>query len=501
MLPKHKKMNAMKGSIHQTIYNRPLAMLCAGTFLTLSFLQSGCKVVQPDPVPVVRNLPEQFSGSYAPQDSGRLVFKELFPDQQLITLIDSALKNNADLNIAYQRIRVAHAQLANRRRALLPSVDARIAATADRYGDYTLNGVGNFDTNLSPNINKDQKIPVSPTTDMFIGLQSSWEIDLWGKLSALRKAAQSDLLAQEQARRVLITGIVSVIAQGYFELLSLDTELNIVRRNIQLQEEAVEIVKAQKAGGRATELAVQQFEAQLLNTRAIEHQLIQQRVEMENQLNTIAGVYTKNIPRAASLPVSVPALQAGVPSALLLQRPDIIQAEFQMQSAQLNVKAARAAFFPALNISPYIALNAFTPGLLFNGASVAWGAAGSLTAPLLNRRQIQTDFITANAANKEMVISYQQKLVEAFNEVSTNISAVQQAQLAYDMKTQEVKELQDAVQTARELYLTGYANYLEVITAQKNMLDAELQSTIRKNSIFTSLIKLYSSLGGGWEKM
>jgi NodT family efflux transporter outer membrane factor (OMF) lipoprotein len=493
-------MNVMKKSSDHKISRSAIALLCAGTAITLSFLQSGCKVAQPAPVPVVQQLPEQFSGTQAPSDSGRLVFRELFPDQQLIRLIDSALKNNADLNIAYQRIIAARAQLANRRRALLPSVDARIAASADRYGDYTLNGVGNFDTNLSPNIDKDQQIPVSPTTDMFIGLQSSWEIDLWGRLGALRKAAASDLLAQEQAKRVLVTGIVSVMAQGYFQLISLDAELDIVRRNIRLQEEAVEIVKAQKAGGRATELAVQQFEAQLLNTRAIEHQLVQQRVETENQLNTIAGAYSKNIPRASSLPASIPVVQAGVPSALLLNRPDIMQAEYQLQSAQFNVKAARAAFFPSLTIHPYLALNAFTPSLLFRGGSLAWGAAGSLTAPLLNRRQIRTDFIVADAANREMVYNYQQKLVEAYNEVSTNISAVQQAQQAYNMKTKEVEELKEAVQTARELYLTGYANYLEVITAQKNMLEAELQSTHQKNAIFTSLIKLYASLGGGWER-
>ena len=488
----------MTRSSNHIVSHRALSYLCMGTVVSLALLQSGCKVAQPDPVPVVKQLPEQFSGTASQQDSGRLVFRELFPDQQLIALIDSALRNNADLNIAYQRIRMAHAQLANRRRALLPSVDARIAASADRYGDYTLNGVGNFDTNLSPNIDKDQKIPVSPTTDYFIGLQSSWEIDLWGKLGSLRKAAQSDLLAQEQARRVLVTGIVSVMAQGYFELISLDNEISIVRRNITLQEEAVEIVKAQKAGGRATELAVQQFEAQLLNTRAIEQQLLQQRVQTQNQLNSVAGMYTRNIPRASVLPSGIPALQAGVPADLLLNRPDIMQAEFQLQSAALNVKAARAAFFPSLVINPYIALNAFTPSLLFNGGSVAWGAAGSLTAPLLNRRQIQTDFIIANAANKEMVFTYQQKLVEAFNEVSTNISAVQQAQNAFNMKSQEVQELKEAVQTARELYLTGYANYLEVITAQKNMLEAELQSVIQKNEIFTSLIRLYASLGGGW---
>ncbi len=193
-----------------------------------------------------------------------------------------------------------------------------VSAAADKYGDYTLNGVGNFDTNLSPNINKDQKIPVGPTTDMFIGLTSNWEIDLWGKLRHLKKAAQAELLATEKGKQLLVTSLVATLAEGYYNLLGLDAELKIVRKNIDLQQKAVEIVEAQKTGGRANELAVQQFRAQLLNTRGIEYRILQDRVRIENEMNAIAGSYPRHIDRDTALPASVAAsIETGLPASLL----------------------------------------------------------------------------------------------------------------------------------------------------------------------------------------
>lgn len=462
---------------------------------------TGCAVAKPDPLPVIKKLPDSFPLVQQPQqpDSGHLLFRQLFPDSSLIALIDTAVKYNADVNIAYQRMMIAQARLTNSKRALLPSVDAKIGAAADKYGDYTLNGVGNFDTNLSPNISKDQEIPVRPTTDLFVGLQSSWEIDLWGKLADLKKAAQAALLAEEQGRRMVITNLVSLITQSYFNLQSLDKELEIVKRNIALQEEAVEIVKAQKAGGRANELAVQQFESQLLNTRAIEYNILQERVRIENELNTLVGNYSQPLVRSAALPETFPVLGSHLPASLLFRRPDIRQAELHLQVAQGNINATRKAFLPSLSIHPYVALNAFTPALLFNAGSVAWGAAGGLTAPLLNRRELKMQLAIANASNKEAAWRYQQTLLDAYNEASTNLAAMYNTKAAFTLKAQEVETLRAATQTARDLYLTGYATYLEVITAQKNALEAELQSIRQKAEIFRSAIRLYHSLGGGWD--
>lgn len=468
--------------------------------LVLVVAIAGCKVMQPASLPAVKPMPQQYADKAGAVDSANLVFKNIFSDPRLNNFIATALKDNTDLNIALQRIEMAHARLAQRKGAFLPSVNGVVSAAADKYGDYTLNGVGNFDTNLSPNINKDQQIPVSPTTDLFIGLTSTWEIDLWGKLRHLKKAAQAELLATEKGKQLLITSLVATLAEGYYTLLGFDAELKIVRKNIELQTKAVEIVEAQKVGGRANELAVQQFRAQLLNTRGIEFRIMQQRVQVENELNAIAGSYPKHIDRDTSLPESATvAIETGLPASLLSARPDVQQAEYELQMMKENVQAARAAFLPSLTLNPYVAFNAFSPSLLLRGGSLAYGVTGGLMAPLFQQRQLKAQFTMANAASKEAVYNYQQKLLNAYSEVVTNMNAVDNSKQAHTLKLQEVQELYAAVTSARELYLTGYATYLEVITAQKNVLEAELALNEQKKNIYISLIQLYRSLGGGWQ--
>lgn len=475
--------------------------------VVMCVLPAGCKVMAPSPMPVVKVMPEQYSRQDSVlvtdslQRAVRLSFRSLFPDKHLLAFIDSAMVHNTDLQVALQRVVMAEARLAVRRGALFPSLDGVVSGGAERYGDYTLNGVGNFDTNLSPNIDKDQQIPVSPTTDMFVGLRSNWEIDIWGKLKRLKKAALAEVLATREARQFVVTNVVARLAQGYYDLLALDTELEIVRKNIRLQEEALDIVKAQKEGGRATELAVQQFAAQLLNTRAIEYTLLQERTAAENALNALAGNYPRSIVRDTSLSgaLSMAHIPVGVPASLLSNRPDIRQYERQLQAAQENVRAARKAFLPSLVISPYAGFNAFTPGLLFNGGSGTYGLLGGITAPILRQGELRASYAVANAANREAVYQYQQLLLDAYSEVLTNMQAVQNFKQATTLKQQEVKQLQEAVVTARELYLSGYATYLEVITAQKNVLEAELQLTRQQRDIFVAQVQLYRSLGGGWE--
>jgi outer membrane protein TolC len=286
-------------------------------------------------------------------------------------------------------------------------------------------------------------------------------------------------------------------------LLALDQELVIVQRNVKLQEEALEIVKVQKEGGRATELAVQQFNAQLLNTKSIEYSIRQERVSTENELNALAGNYPQHIVRdtARAMKGLGATIAAGVPAALLSNRPDIRQYEFQLQAAQENVVAARKAFLPSLVISPYAGLNAFTPGLLFKGGSATYGVLGGITAPFFRQGELRVQYTIANAANREAVFQYQQTLLDAYSEVVTNLSAVQNTRASWQMKDQEVTQLREAVVTARDLYLSGYANYLEVITAQKNVLEAELQLARQQRDIYVAQVQLYRSLGGGWQSL
>jgi multidrug efflux system outer membrane protein len=468
--------------------------------LLVAMLLTGCKVMQPQPMPEVKPLPREYNDQSVLPDTINLQFRNFFPDPYLLQLIDTALRQNTDLAIALQRVVMAEAQLAARRGALWPSLDLSIGGGAERYGDYTMNGVGNFDTNLSPNIKEDQKIPLSPTTNVYAQFRSSWEIDLWGKLRHQQKAAAAELLANRQAQQFIVTNLVARIAEEYYNLLALDMELRIVQKNIGLQEEALEIVKAQKAGGRASELAVQQFTAQLMNTMAIEHRLLQERTAAANRLNALAGNYPQAISRDTSLPHlrTLQYIETGLPAALLSRRPDIKQAELELLAAKENVLAARKAFLPSLTINPYVGLDAFTPGLLMKSGSGVFGIIGQLTAPIFRQKSLRAQYIIANAANKEAIYNYQQKLLDAYSEVVTQMSAVQQYRQAYRMKEQEVRHLQAAVTTARELYLSGYASYLEVITAQKSVLEAELELIRQRQDVFVAMVRLYRALGGGW---
>ena len=276
----------------QTIYKNSIILLLS--LLTVS----SCKVSSSVEQPVAARIPETFTAA-TDADSisiADLRWKDFFADPYLKNLIAAGLKNNLDLQIALQRIEIARAAVKARKGALLPTLDLAARAGVEKFGDYTMNGVGNYDTNLSENIQGDRRIP-TPTPDYFLGLSSSWEIDLWGKLRNQKKAAYLRFLASENGRQLIKTALIAQVAEAYYELLTLDNELAIIRQNVQLQEKAVELIEVQQMAGRVTQLAVQQFTAQLLNTRSLEGQVQQRIVATENRLNTLLGRFPQRIAR------------------------------------------------------------------------------------------------------------------------------------------------------------------------------------------------------------
>ena len=423
-------------------------------------------------------------------------FQQVFQDPHLRSLIDTAMLRNNTLLAAAQRIEAARANLLMAKKAVLPSVDLSVTGGVEKYGDYTMNGVGNYDTNLSPNINKDQRIPRN-VPDYFVGLRSSWEIDLWGKLKKRKKAAYHRFLASQEGQRLLKTQIVAGIAGMYYELTALDEELKIIERNIVLQESAVATVNVQKAAGRATELAVQQFTAQLLSTQGLAYNIRQQITALENQLNAALGRFPMPVARRAdtTLPAGV---KGGIPASLLLRRPDVRQAELELAAGRADVEAARASFLPSLTLTPYAGFNSFKAGLLFRSpASIAWGIAGGITAPVFNKKQLRSQFNISTASATSAFYHWQQAVVDGYKEIATAVSKVENEQRAYALKNKEVAVLRDAVATANIMYSTGYASYLEVITAQRSVLEAELALVTTRREVYSGLVALYRALGGG----
>lgn len=461
----------------------------------------GCKVAEKVQEPDLATMPEQFQPSLKPTSSQSLLpWREYFTDSSLVIYIDEALKSNLDLKIALQRVSMAEANVSMARGALLPSLNAVTSVGQQRFGEYTMDGVGNFDTNLSTNVPEDRRIPVN-MPDYYLGFQSSWEVDVWGKLRSRRKAASARFLATEKARHLIQTILVAEVARHYYSLLSLDNKLVIIRENARLQETAVTLITAQKAAGRATELAVKQFKAQLLNTQSLEALIQQEIVTHENELNLLLGHYPQPIVRGANiLKQTLPKeLQIGLPSQLLFQRPDIKQAEFQLLASRLDVNAARAAFLPSINLSAGLGLQSFTTSVLFSTpTSAAYSILGGLVAPIFNRNMIRAEYRKASAAQLESLYAYQQSILNGYQEVATQLNKIDNLNRSYQFKSQEVTTLTEGVATANDLFVAGLATYLEVITAQKSVLAAELDAIDTRHQQFIGAIDLYKALGGGW---
>ncbi|MCF0074537.1 efflux transporter outer membrane subunit [Dyadobacter sp. CY261] len=468
--------------------------------VTLLISVTSCKLTQPIEQRARIKAPDTFAGQNDSTGIGAIQWKAFFADQHLVALIDTALQNNLDLKMAVQRIEMARAGILAARGAMLPVVGADVSGGGRKFGDYTMDGVGNYDTNFSENIDKDRRLPAPFMPDYFVGLRSSWEIDIWGKLKNRKKAAYSRLLASEKGRQAIVTGLIAEIARSYYELLALDTELDIIRKNIALQESAVETIKIQKEAGRANELGVRQLTAQLLNTRSLEFEVQQKVTEIENNVNLLTGRFSQSVPRSNGLQQTMPqTIGAGVPAQMLRRRPDIQQAQLDLQANYSEQQAAQLAFLPSLNITAFLGFNAFKSNLLFSSGSIAYSALGGLTAPLINRKALKAAQKSTEAASLEALYAYNKSVLNGFREVSTSLKKLENMKQIGELKKQEVEVLQQAVATSKDLFLTGYASYLEVITAQRSVLQEELNLTNVQKEQFLALIELYRAVGGGWE--
>jgi len=446
-------------------------------------------------------LPEVFTKDTS-SSIARYTQNEFFKDSLLKATIKDVLQQNPDMNIALQRIKVASASFKMSKGAMLPSLQINNNASGTKYGKHTMEGVGNYDTNLSDNIEENQKINTDFTPYFFSGFSSSWEIDLWGKLRNLKKAARSRFMASQEAASWIKSTLVAQTASLYYYLVALDKEAEIISENIRLQERALEIVEAQKAGGRATELAVQQFKAQLLNTKSAEFDIKQRILETENELNILAGRYNGKIKRSKDLQIDRhfnDIIGTGIPAAMLNNRPDIRQAYQELEAAKADALAARAAFFPSLNISTYAAFNSFKGNLLFTGTSLGYQILGGLTAPVFQKHQIKSQFRIANANQEQAFWTYEKTALNAYREVLNNLNAMQNTKSMFLLKEQEVAALATGVNISSDLYVTGYASYLEIVAAQKSKLEAELQLVTLQQKQLSSYIGLYQALGGGWQ--
>lgn len=468
--------------------------------LTSGFILASCKTPELNVREITGKVPSRF---YSGADSSSTLLplpEQLFTDKQLLNLIDTALLYNFDIRISLQKIEMVRAGVQFNRGLRLPELEALVSAGNRKYGEYTMDGVGNYDTRLSRNLNTKQQIP-NPIPDYFAGIQSQWEIDLWGKLKNRKKAATARFLASTHGRTLVQTKLVADIASAYFTLQALDMELQIMEDNIALQESAVEVITAEKEVGKATLLAVELSQAQLLNSRTALAELRQERTETESLLNYLCGSYPRFIKTDTNYSTTsiAPILRSGIPADLLVNRPDIKQAEMSLVSAHADVESARRAFYPALNINAFLGLQSFNALLLLETpASAAYHTLGSLAAPLLNRRKLKAELLNSKATQREAYLEYEKSIVRAFMEVYNALNNINNTAKMLELKKEEARLLKQSAITASELFKANRASYLEVIVTQKNALQSQLDLVNYTKRQNITLVDLYRALGGGW---
>ncbi|GLB49667.1 TolC family protein [Neptunitalea lumnitzerae] len=444
------------------------------------------------------NLPEQYAGNTSDTTNASVVnWKDYFKDPDLAALINVALENNQELNMTLQEIRIAQSEVKAKKGEYLPFVGLKAGAGVDKKARYTSLGASEATTDIRPG----EEMP-EPLQDYMFGAYASWEVDIWKKLRNSKKAAVSRYLGSVEGKNFVVTNLIAEIANSYYELLALDNQLDIVNQNISIQSNALRIVKLQKEAAQVTELAVQKFEAELLNSKSLQFAIKQSIVETENKINYLLGRYPQHIQRNSDMFLaSVPeTLQKGVPSDLLQNRPDVRQAEFELAASKLDVKVAKARFYPSLGISAGIGYQAFNTKYLLNTPeSLLYSIGGDILAPLINRNEIKATYSAANAKQLQAVYNYEQTVLNAYIEVANQLSKIDNLEQRYNLKSQQVAALTKSIKISNDLFKSARADYMEVLMTQRDALETKLELVETKMQQLNASVNVYRALGGGWQ--
>ncbi len=457
----------------------------------------GCKTPAIAPTKASAAVPESYTTSKDTTNTATLPWKTFFKDPDLINLIDIAIQNNQELMITLQDIVIAKNDIRIRKGAMLPTVGVRAGSSVEKVGTYTSQGAGDATAEITPG----SRVPES-LTDFNLAAYANWEVDIWKKLRNSKKAAISRYLSTIEGKNFVITNLIGEVSDSYYELLALDSQLQIIRQTIVLQNNALEIVKIQKEAARATELGVQKFQAEVLASQSMEFETLQKIKETENRINFLLARYPQEIKRSKTdfLTLPVAEVNFGIPSQLLANRPDIKQAELELAAAKLDVKVARAEFYPSLNISATYGLQAFKPSYLFTlPESILYSLAGDLAAPLINRNAIKAEFSNANARQLQALYNYERTILNAYLEVSNQLSKINNIESSFNLKTQQVTALNKSIEVANDLFKSARVDYFEVLMTQRDALETKLELIDTKKEQLNAAIHIYRNLGGGWK--
>jgi outer membrane protein, multidrug efflux system len=444
-----------------------------------------------------KTVPESYNTNKDTSNSAAMPWKKFFKDQNLVDLIDTALKNNQELMITLQEIEIAKNEIRMRKGKLLPTVGVGAGVGVEKVGRYTSQGAGDASTEITPG----QEFP-DPLGDFKVAAYAHWEVDIWKKLRNSKKATVSRYLSTIEGKNFVITNLIAEIASSYYELRSFDNQIEVVRQNIELQKNALEIVKIQKEAARTTELAVQKFKAEVLASQNREFEIQQNIKETENRINFLLGRFPQEIKRDKSnfLTLVSTTINSGIPAQLLTNRPDIKQAELELEASKLDVKVARAEFYPSLDITGSIGLNAFNPSYFLKfPESVLYSLAGDIAGPLINRNAIKAEFLSANSRQLQAMYNYQRTILNAYLEISNQLSKIDNLKKSYSLKSQQVDALKRAIEVSNDLFKSARVDYFEVLLTQRDALETTLELVETKKDLMNTEVAVYRALGGGWK--
>lgn len=418
-------------------------------------------------------------------------WKKFFSDTVLQSLIDKGLQHNYDLLIAVKRLDIAQQQLKQAKMLQLPSVGLQVNGQINRPSDNSLTGISikNF-------------LGKSYLENYITAVNLSWEADIWGKIRAQKEVALAEYLRTQEAAKAVQTQLVADIAQGYFNLLMLDKQLLIARKNLLLSDSFLLATRLLKDAGLGTELAVQQAAVQKQSTELLIPQLEQSIALQENALQVLTGQLPGTLRRNEGL-TTIPVqedLSAGLPAAMVSRRPDVRAAELALVSANARVGIAQANMYPTLNITAGAGWESFKSSNWFSVPGSLFGlAAGTIAQPVFRRGELKTQYETAKLERELAVTQFRQSVLMATGEVANSLVQADKLKQQRSIVVSQVDSLHKAVANARMLFRADMANYLEVIRVQENVLQAELNLALIRRQELAAMVELYRALGGGWK--
>ena len=441
----------------------------------------GC-VQGPDYTKPQVEVPVTYRYSELPAEATQPAWWNQFGDPYLNGLLHEAFVSNRDLRLATARVDEFAAILAGTRSQGLPQLGYGLNANRSR--------------------GSQEKLPdfVDPLSSTFgAALSASWEIDLWGRIRRESEAARANLLATEEARRGVLLTLVSSAIVTYVTLLDLDEQLRVAQATVDGRKRSVDVFEKRLAGGWISEFEMSQVRAEYESTQAQIPPLKQAIATQEHALSVLVGRNPGPIARSTSLEaLRSPVVPAGLPSELLIRRPDILQAEQQLIASNALIGAARALFFPRISLTGLFGFASGSLGSLFSGPARTWSFTGDVAGPIYTGGGLTAAVDQAGARRDQSLANYERVIQDAFRDVEDSLADLRHSAELRESVQRRVATLKRGVALANERYENGYSDYLEVLDTERGLFAAELQLASARGDYQRALANLYRALGGDW---